>query len=124
MSGLPSHVESSTEPTATESPEGRPENRKFRRHDFRTLAIATIYPPKGREQDPVQMCYVLTRNVSRGGICILHPTPLSHSQRIDLELPDGRKFSLAIRWVTRMEHGRYIIGCRFAEIADFSAEAD
>ena len=38
---------------------------------------------------------------------------------IDLELPDGRKFTLAIRWVTRMEHGRYIIGCRFAEIADF-----
>jgi hypothetical protein len=114
------HLESS-EPAEGE---GRPENRKFRRHDFRTLAIATIYPPKGREQDPVQMCYVLTRNVSRGGICILHPTPLFQTQRIDLELSDGRKFSLAIRWVERMEHGRYIIGCCFADIAEFSAAGD
>ena len=120
MSGLPSHVESSAEPTRTVIPEGRSENRKFRRHDFRTLAIATIHPPDGRENEPVQMCYVLTRNVSRGGICILHPTPLFHSQRIDLELSDGRKFSVAIRWVTRINHGRYIIGCRFAEIAEFS----
>ncbi len=112
------------DPTEAEFPEGRAENRKFRRHDFRTLAIATIYPAKGRESESPQMCYVLTRNVSRGGICFLHPTPLFHSQRIDLELPDGRKFTLAIRWVTRMEHGRYIIGCRFAEIADFSGEAE
>ena len=114
------HVES-PELAGADGPEGLRENRKFRRHDFRTLAIATIYPPKGREQDPVQMCYVLTRNVSRGGICFLHPTPLFHSQRIDLELSDGRKFSLAIRWVTRIDHGRYIIGCRFAEIGDFGS---
>ncbi|MBW8884723.1 MAG: PilZ domain-containing protein [Planctomycetia bacterium] len=107
------------EPSSTEVLDGRPDNRKFRRHDFRTLAIATIYPPNGRENEPPYMCFVLTRNVSRGGLCILHPTPLFHSQRIDLELPDGRKFTLAIRWVTRMEHGRYVIGCRFAEIAEF-----
>jgi hypothetical protein len=100
---------------------GGAENRKFRRHEFRTLAIATIHPPAGREHEPAQMCYVLTRNVSRGGICILHPTPLFLSQRIDLELPDGRKFTLAIRWVTRLEHGRYVIGCRFAEIPDTSS---
>src|SRR5205814_1132564 len=120
----PPPAEPACDSSGTTIPEGRPENRKFRRHDFRTLAIATIHPPNGREHEPVQMCYVLTRNVSRGGICILHPTPLFHSQRIELELSDGRKFSLAIRWVTRVEHGRYVIGCRFAEIADFSAEAD
>jgi hypothetical protein len=98
--------------------DGPPENRKFHRHDFRMLATAMIHPPKGRENEPAYMCFVLTRNVSRGGICFLHPTPLFHSQRIDLELSDGRKFTLAIRWVTRLEHGRYVIGCRFAEIAD------
>jgi hypothetical protein len=112
------HLEA-PEPSEAERLEARLENRKFRRHDFRRLAIATIHPPNGREHEPVQMCYVLTRNVSRGGICLLHPTPLFQSQRIDLELSDGRKFTLAIRWVTRMEHGRYVIGCRFAEIAEF-----
>src|SRR3954466_6584897 len=115
MPARPSHAETA-ELSGSEVLEGQPDNRKFRRHDFRTLAIATIYPPKGRESEPPHMCYVLTRNVSRGGICLLHPTPLFHSQRVDLELPDGRKFTLAIRWVTRMEHGRYVIGCRFAEI--------
>jgi PilZ domain len=117
MPGRQRHTELAELPCA-ESPEGQPESRKFRRHDFRMLAIATIHPPQGRENERPYMCFVLTRNVSRGGICILHPTPLFHSQRIDLELSDGRKFMLAIRWVTRMKHGRYVIGCRFAEIAD------
>jgi len=121
MSPRLSTTELTADALVAASSEGRAENRKFHRHDFRTLAIATIHPPAGREHEPAQMCYVLTRNVSRGGICILHPTPLFLSQRIDLELPDGRKFTLAIRWVIRMEHGRYVIGCRFAEIADFGS---
>ena len=77
------HLEA-PEPSEAERLEARLENRKFRRHDFRMLAIATIHPPNGREHEPVQMCYVLTRNVSRGGICLLHPTPLFQSQRIDM----------------------------------------
>jgi hypothetical protein len=99
-------------------PPGYADGRQFRRYDFRILAIATIHPPKGREDDRIQVCYVLTRDISRGGICFMHPTPLFQSQRIDLELPDGRKFTLAIRRVSRVEHGRYLIGCRFADIVD------
>jgi hypothetical protein len=121
MSPRLSTAELGADASVVDSSDERAENRKFRRHEFRTLAIATIHPPTGREHEPVQMCFVLTRNVSRGGICILHPTPLFLSQRIDLELPDRRKFTLAIRWVIRMEHGRYVIGCRFAEIADFGS---
>ena len=52
--------------------------------------------PLGQEDQPVQTCYVLTRDLSRGGVSILHPAPLFQSQRIDLTLSDGRSFTLAI----------------------------
>ena len=82
------------------------------------FAIATIYPPKGRENERIAVCYVLTRDISRGGICFMHPAPRSPSQRIDLEMSDGRKCTLAICSVRREERGGYFIGCPFADIVD------
>ena len=48
----------------------------------------------------MQVCEVLTRDLSRGGLCFLYSKPLFQSQRVDLQLPDGRKLTLAIRRVT------------------------
>src|SRR5438874_1190039 len=97
-------------------PPGYADSRHFHRYSLRMRARATIYPPEGCEDQPVQICDVLTRDLSRGGICFLHGKPLFQSQRVDLQLPDGRKFLLAIRRVTATSDGRFIIGCRFAQI--------
>ena len=98
-------------------PPGFADSRQFQRYDFRIRAQATIYPPQGCDDQPVQVCDVLTRDLSRGGLCFLYSKPLFQSQRVDLQLPDGRKLTLAIRRVTSIADGRFLIGCRFNEIA-------
>lgn len=97
------------------SPLGSADSRRFPRYYFRALAVATIHPPLGQVDQPVQTCYVLTRDLSRGGVSILHPAPLFQSQRIDLTLSDGRSFTLAIRWIRQLEHTSYLIGCSFVD---------
>src|SRR5438067_11534593 len=98
-------------------PPGFADSRQFQRYDFRIRAQATIYPPQGCEDQPVQVCEVLTRDLSRGGLCFLYSKPLFQSQRVDLQRPDGLKLTLAIRRVTSIADGRFLIGCRFGEIA-------
>jgi PilZ domain len=107
-----------TAPGEQAFPQEYEDGRQFHRYEFRMPARATIYPPKGCEDKPVHVCEVLTRDLSRGGICFLYSKPLFQSQRVDLQLPDGRQFMLAIRRVTALRDGRFIIGCRFAKITD------
>ena len=92
------------------------EGRRFERYEFRALATATIHPPAGRAGERPQVCYVLTRDLSRGGISILHPTRLAQHQQIDLELSDGRKFTLDVQWIKRLDRNSYCIGCRFVAV--------
>jgi len=109
-------AESDLEQATGLSPVGSADNRRFPRYYFRALAVATIYPPAGREDEPVQTCYVLTRDLSRGGVSLLHPTPLFQSQRVDLTLSDGRTFKLSIRWIRQLERTSYLMGCRFVDV--------
>jgi hypothetical protein len=46
--------------------------RRFERYYFRTLATAIIHPVPVIGLEP-QECYVLTRDISRGGVSFLHP---------------------------------------------------
>jgi len=92
------------------------DSRTAPRYNFRVPARATIYPPQGCEELPPEICQVWTRDLSSGGICFLHSTPLFESQHVDLRMPDGRGFTLAIRRVTRTGDGRFVIGCRFVQI--------
>lgn len=87
------------------------EHRKSRRYYFRTLATATIYPPVGVEGQP-QVCYVLTRDLSRSGISFLHPAPLFSSQRIDLSFPSGQQLTVEIQRITLLEPGCILFGCK------------
>src|SRR5437762_12709733 len=109
-------AESDLEQATGLSAVGAADGRRFPRYYFRALAVATIHPPVGREDEPVQTCYVLTRDLSRGGVSILHPVPLFQSQRVDLTLSDGRTFTLAIRWIRQLERTCYLIGCRFGDV--------
>jgi len=106
---------SSVEQLADLKPVTSADNRRFPRYYYRALAVATIHPPVGQEAEPPQTCYVLTRDLSRGGVSLLHPAPLLESQRIDLALSDGRTFTLAIRWIKELERSSYLIGCRFVD---------
>jgi len=88
--------------------------RRFERYDFRALATATIHPVRPTEK--LQVCYVMTRDLSRGGLSILHPVPLAKNQQIDVELSDGRRFTLAVQWTKRLDLRCYCMGCRFVAV--------
>jgi len=92
------------------------ESRKYQRYYFRSLATATIHPPVGEPDGRPQVCFMMTKDLSRSGVSVLHPVPLFESQRIDLEFVDGRKLSLAIQWVRQLEAKLFMMGCRFVEI--------
>ena len=59
------------------------DGRKFPRFYFRTLATATIHPVPILGTETLE-CYVLTRDLSRGGVSFLHPKKLALGQRVDL----------------------------------------
>jgi hypothetical protein len=95
------------------------EARRFERYFFRTLATAMIQPLPliGGE---TQECFVMTRDLSRGGISFLHPKRLALGQRVDLSFDDGRHFILSVRWVQKIEKRKYVIGCGFIRTGETS----
>jgi hypothetical protein len=95
-------------------PPGATDSRTFQRYEFRITAKAMIYPLADGDDQRPKLRSVKTRDLSRGGMCFLHSKSLAPGQRVDLELPDGRRFTLEVRRTNRIEDGWYVIGCRFA----------
>ena len=92
------------------------DRRKHLRHEFRRTAKATIYPTGDCEDGKPKHRTVMTRDLSRSGIGFLHSKPLVPAQRVDLEFPDGRKYTVLVRRVHRMADGWYLIGCQFWKV--------
>ena len=99
-----------------------PEERRFQRYFFRTLATAIIQPLPllGGE---AQECFVMTRDLSRGGLSFMHPKRLALGQRVDLAFDDGRHFTVSVRWIQKLEERKFVMGCGFIKINDGSQEA-
>jgi len=93
------------------------EARRFERYYFRTLPTATIQPPPLLGGD-VQECFVLTRDLSRGGLSFLHPKRLALGQRVDLAFDDGCRFTVSVRWIQKLEERKFVIGCGFVRVGD------
>src|SRR6476620_9080190 len=93
------------------------DGRKFPRFYFRTLATATIHPVPvlGIE---TQECYVLTRDLSRGGVSFLHPKKLALGQRVDLAFQDGRELMIRVRWIRQLARRCFLIGGKFVARSD------
>jgi len=92
--------------------------RRFPRFSYRARVKGTIYPLTGNaNKDPVE-CLLLTRDVSRGGMNLLHTEQLFPQQRIDVVLKDGSVRPVQVVWCRRLAHRCYSLGCRFVK-ADF-----
>jgi PilZ domain len=89
------------------------DQRRFPRFYFRSCADATIYPLVPGA-DPIK-CVVVTRDVSRGGMGLLHTEQLFPGQRIDLVLNGSVGKSLEVVWCRRVAEKSYSVGCRFKE---------
>ena len=90
-----------------------PDLREHQRFYFQALAAATIHPLAGQANGRPQTCYVLARDISQGGVSVLHPEPLQKGQVIDLQFADGRNCSAEIRWCRQVESHCHMIGCKF-----------
>jgi hypothetical protein len=87
--------------------------RRFPRFAYRARVKGTVYPNSGsKNKHPVE-CLLLTRDVSRGGMNLLHTEQLFPQQRIDVVLKDGSVRPVEVVWCRRLAHRCYSLGCRF-----------
>jgi hypothetical protein len=99
------------------------EDRRYPRFYYRARVQAAIYPPGSPHQPPVE-CSLLTRDLSRGGMNLIHNEQVFPGQRIELVLTDGSARSVEVMWCRRIAHRCYSIGCRFIKPAEESASAE
>jgi hypothetical protein len=92
-------------------PTGPNDARRFPRYFFRSVAEAFIYKLSGN--DPPDHCFVLTRDLSRGGVSVLHIAPLFPGQRLDLVLSGQTPRLVEVVRCRRLKDGRYLVGCQF-----------
>ena len=104
-------------PIETPADEGH-EERRFPRFSFRSCLHATVYPAPGNPSAEPRHCQVLTRDLSRGGMSLLHKEQLFPQQIIDVVLQDGLVRRLEVMWCRRLGAGCFSAGCRFIKLPD------
>jgi len=89
------------------------EDRSFPRYSFRGRARAIVFPMR-QEAEPLD-CEVMTTDVSRGGLSLLHRKQLYPGQQILLVLNDTTSL-VEVRWCCRAWAGLFAAGCSFASV--------
>jgi hypothetical protein len=103
----------------SDDPSVTADGRRFPRRDLRACINAVVYAPPGETAgeaaDDGTRCQILTRDISRGGMNILHKQQLFPGQKIDVVLADGQQRRLEVTWCRRLGVGCYSAGCRFVK---------
>jgi hypothetical protein len=93
--------------------EAAPE-REHSRVPFRGRASAVVFPPASSPKaEPVES-EVLTTDISRGGLSLLHRRELKPGQQVLLNLARGT-CTVEVCWCERVWPGLYVAGCRFVD---------
>lgn len=93
------------------------EARRFPRFAFRGRARALVYPPPSRPAGRPLESEVLTTDLSRDGVSLLHRRALVPGQRLRLLLLHSERL-VEVCWCCRVWPGLYAAGCRFLDQAD------
>lgn len=89
--------------------------REHARIPFRGRAVAIIFPPPSSPQTEPAQSEVVTTDISRGGLSLLHRRELHRGQQVLLQLRRGT-CTVEVCWCCRVWPGLYIAGCRFADM--------
>ena len=89
--------------------------RRYPRFYFRSCAEATIYPLPGRAEMAPTQHFLVTCDLSRGGVSLIHKDQLFPGQRLDIILNGQPPRSAEVVWCRRLAPARYAIGCRFSK---------
>lgn len=85
------------------------------RTPFHGRAAAVIFPPPSTPQaEPIET-EVVTTDISRGGLSILHRHELHPGQLVLLQLSQG-SCTIEVCWCCQVWSGLYIAGCQFADV--------
>ncbi len=100
------------------------DGRRFPRFHFRSCIDALVHPPANSPDGEPLHCQMLTRDISRGGMNVLHKAQLFPGQLIDVILHDGQRRRLEVMWCRRLGAGCFTAGCRFVRIDDEKVAPD
>jgi hypothetical protein len=95
--------------------------RAFPRFSFRGRATALVFPPQAGPNAEPQEFEVITTDVSRGGLNLLHRKQLFPGQQIRLVLNSTSRL-LEVCWCCRVWAGLFSAGCRFIDQSPMPAE--
>ena len=102
-------------------PAGSDVNRQFPRVPFRGRASAVVFPPPSTPHaEPIES-EILTTDISRSGLSLLHRTELHPGQQVLLQLSGGSS-TVEVCWCCEVWEGLFIAGCQFVDAA-FTASA-
>jgi hypothetical protein len=93
--------------------EGTADAREFPRFPFRGRAKALVFGEQ--PSDEPQESEVITTDVSRNGLSLLHRRQLNPGQQILLVLSDTSRL-VEVCWCCRVWAGLYSAGCRFVGV--------
>ena len=103
---------------------GHDDGRRFPRFHFRATIHALVHAPANNPTLEPLHCQMLTRDISRGGMNVLHKAQLFPGQFIDVILHDGQQRRLEVMWCRRLGAGCYTAGCRFVRADGSSPDED
>jgi len=98
------------------------EARAYPRYSFRGRAKAVVFPASGSEEKEPREYEVITTDISRGGLSLLHRVQLFPGQQLLLVLR-GTNRLIEVCWCCRVWPGLYSAGCRFLSEAVPAEEA-
>jgi hypothetical protein len=90
------------------------DKRRFPRFFYRSQTQALVFPACAAHELSAVSCSVLTRDLSRNGVSIVHTQQLCPGQRIDVALSDGQLRTMIVSWCRRIANGRYYAGGQFS----------
>jgi hypothetical protein len=92
------------------------EHRRHPRFYFRSCAEAFIHPLRGQLDPNAPPCFLVTRDLSRGGVSLIHTEQLFPGQRLDLILNGEPPRASEVVWCRRWGNDRFAVGCRFVRV--------
>jgi hypothetical protein len=92
------------------------ERREHQRFPFRGRAKAVVFPPTTGSDTTVHDSEVVTSDLSRGGVSILHRGPLKPGQQLMLMLNERSQIA-EVRWCCQVWDGLFAAGCQFLNVS-------
>ena len=114
-------IESIVNAPATAPADHAADAREFPRFPSRGRAQALVFSPQGGEEP--QESEVITTDVSRTGLSLLHRKQLYPGQQILLVLSGANRL-VEVCWCCRVWSGLYSAGCRFVGVPETAQKSD